>query len=49
LFAAWVTYVLLTIALFFFPQGRAFRALYVVLLALLALNVGGCHMMLMHR
>jgi hypothetical protein len=44
-FAAWVVYVLLTIALFFVPQGRAFRALYVVLLVLLTLNVGGCHMM----
>jgi high-affinity K+ transport system ATPase subunit B len=43
-FAAWVIYALLTIALFFVPQGRAFRALFVVLLVLLALNVGGCHM-----
>ena len=43
-FAACVIYVLLTIALFFVPQGRAFRTLYVVLLVLLALNVGGCHM-----
>jgi len=42
-FAAWVIYVLLTIALFFVPQGRAFRTLYVVLLVLLALNVAGCH------
>jgi len=48
-FAAWVTYVLLTIALFFVPQGRAFRTLYVVLLVLLALNIGGCHVILMHR
>jgi hypothetical protein len=44
-FAAWVNYVLLTIVLFFVPHGRAFRALYVVLLVLLALNVAGCHMM----
>jgi len=49
LFAAWVIYVLLTIAIFLVPQGRAFRALYVVLLVLLTLNVGGCHMMLTHR
>jgi len=43
-FAAWLTYVLLTVALLFVPQGRVFLPLYVVLLVLLALNVGGCHM-----
>ncbi len=41
---ACVLYIVLTTALFCLPQGRAFRALFVVLLVLLAMNVVGCYM-----
>jgi hypothetical protein len=43
--AASVVYILLTVSLFLVPRGRAFRALYAVLLVVLALNVVGCQMM----